>query len=345
MEVNVTNYHPYTLVNQLGKQLNLEPTQDCLERFISFPSEIGKAKILGFEFSDGIDLLIITGQFHEDFHLHYLAKDTVPLIFKFCIEGGVFHRISSGFITYQLNIMQGSITANKRRKKESFRIPSKRDITFVMIFLNRTEYMEKIDCYSEDMPIKLQEVFNDIAAEKTFFYEGNYSVGVSDCVQDIKKDASLDIVRATFVEGKTLELLSKLIKQYRDDLRPTGKQVLLRKYDLDKILLAKEILVSNIQAPPTIEELSRIVGINQTKLKKGFKQVFDHTIKAFLIKQRIDLAKLLLVRKEDNIQEIAYSVGYSNVSHFSRLFKRKVGILPKDFSKQVMTKLHPVQQN
>lgn len=339
MQFKFQTYQPHKIISKIANQLHIECKTDCLEEYIDLPKNYGSGKIAGFEFSDGVSMVVIMGMFHSEWKMEFNSTEQVPIIFKFSIEGGVFHELHDGHIAYQLNAMQGSITANVAQKKEHFRLPANTDVTFITIFVDRKKYLEKVDCYIEDVPIKLQNVFKDTTNEKLFFYEGNYSFGVTECVQAIKKDVNLDIVRAIFVEGKTLELLSKLIKQYRDDLLPSRKQLLLRKYDVEKIKLAKEILISNIQNPPTIVELSKLVGINQTKLKKGFKKVYEKTIKNFLIDQRLELAQLMLLKEQQSIREVAEEVGYTNTSHFTRLFKRKYGVLPKDYAKNVHHKI------
>ncbi len=193
------------------------------------------------------------------------------------------------------------------------------------------------------MPEKLVNVFSDTAAKSPFFYQGNYSFTSSECIQTILTDQHQGLVRSTFLEGISLELLSCQIRQYKDDLVAPSKQLALRKQDVEKILEAREVLVKNLQNPPTIEKLSKKVGINQSKLKAGFKKVFDKPVKTWLRDKRLEMAKLLLLEDTLSIREIAKSVGYSNQSHFSNRFKEKYGALPKDFTQLMKSKLSEFQ--
>lgn len=179
-------------------------------------------------------------------------------------------------------------------------------------------------------------------AKKPFFYQGNYSIAAAECIRKITSDAHNGLVRSTYLEGKVLELLSRQMKQFKDDLRLPGKQVMLRKYDIDKIKNARDLLIENLQDPPTIEILAKKSGINQQKLKSGFKSVFDKTINQYLTEERLDLASILLL-KEHSVKEVSSEVGYTNHSHFAKKFKLKYGVLPKDYLKSIQVRMDGIK--
>lgn len=92
--------------------------------------------------------------------------------------------------------------------------------------------------------------------------------------------------------------------------------------------LAREYLLSDLSTPPTIEALSKQVGLNQCKLKQGFRLLFGNSIYAYFLTERMKKARYLL--HSNNVTETATMLGYSNVSHFSAAFQKQFGILPKD---------------
>ncbi|WP_343692749.1 hypothetical protein [Chitinophaga sp.] len=53
-------------------------------------------------------------------------------------------------------------------------------------------------------------------------------------------------------------------------------------------------LIDNMKMPPSLSELSRIVGINEFKLKKKFKEVFNMTVFGYLADYRLGIARSLL---------------------------------------------------
>jgi AraC family transcriptional regulator len=98
--------------------------------------------------------------------------------------------------------------------------------------------------------------------------------------------------------------------------------------DREKIIQAREILLSHIGEPLTIRELSRKVAINECYLKKGFKEMFGTTIFDFYQSQRMEHARYLLYEKGLSVTEVSVMLGYSSISHFSTAFKKHTGLKP-----------------
>lgn len=107
-----------------------------------------------------------------------------------------------------------------------------------------------------------------------------------------------------------------------------GNEIRLHQYDIDKIREAREYLLANMEHPLTVIELSHKVGINDFKLKKGFKQLYGVTIFDFLLEARMEKARTLLTETDTPIHEIAFAIGYKNVSSFTAAFKKRMGFPP-----------------
>jgi len=332
-------FNAHDAINSLSKKLGQKLVGDCLELKLELPKHVGSGTILAFNFSNGLSLLIFNCQFKSDWNLLFKDQSVPPLQFNFSIKGGVKHFYNDESINYFLNPLQGTITADIADGLHGFCFPQNQKVVFASLVLDREQYLKKIDCFMENMPEKLTKVFSDVSGGDVFFYQGNYSIASSECIQSILTNKQSGIVRSTYIEGVALELLSSQIRQFRDDKVPPSKQITLRKYDVEKILEAKRVLIKNIKDPPTIESLSKEIGINQTKLKSGFKKVFDKPIKSWLRDQRLELAKLLLLEQDMSIMNIADAVGYTNHSHFSRRFKEKYGVLPSDYAQSIRVKL------
>ena len=98
--------------------------------------------------------------------------------------------------------------------------------------------------------------------------------------------------------------------------------------DIAAIYHADSIISSNLHQHFTIDKLSRMTGTNQFKLKKGFKQLFENSVVAFVNEHRLNEAKRLIYEGEKNMSTIAYELGYAHPQHFQRAFKKKFGFTP-----------------
>ncbi len=94
-----------------------------------------------------------------------------------------------------------------------------------------------------------------------------------------------------------------------------------------KLIAAKAYLLANYHTAPTIKQLSRIISLNEFKLKQYFKMLFGVTIKSYTIKIRMDEARNLLWNHH-SVNDVTARLGYKNVSHFILIFKRTFGVTP-----------------
>ena len=130
-----------------------------------------------------------------------------------------------------------------------------------------------------------------------------------------------------YLEAKVLELLAMQFTQLTE-LKPDAVNSSLRPKSIDRIYQAKDILMSRLENPPSILELAQQVGVSDRTLRTGFRKLFDTTVIGYITTLRIEQAELLLRENKLSIGEVANSVGYSNLSHFSAAFKRQFGITP-----------------
>ena len=93
---------------------------------------------------------------------------------------------------------------------------------------------------------------------------------------------------------------------------------------------ARNILIENLDNPPSLSELSRRIGLNTYKLKKDFKELFGVPVFKYLQNERLNTAHDLLRKQEMNVREAAWEVGYDSLSSFSKAFARKFGYRPSE---------------
>lgn len=134
-------------------------------------------------------------------------------------------------------------------------------------------------------------------------------------------------IRQTYQLQKMNELLLLALTRITPAMTSVS-DIRLQQYDIDKIREAREYLLLNMEHPVTVIELAHKVGINDFKLKKGFKQLYGVTIFDFLLEARMDKARSMLQSTDTRIHEIAFATGYKNVSSFTAAFKKKMGAPP-----------------
>ena len=85
----------------------------------------------------------------------------------------------------------------------------------------------------------------------------------------------------------------------------------------------------------SLSTLQRELGMTESKISSVFKKACGTTFKKYLNQIRLREAKRLLEQTDRQIMEVAYSVGYGNVSHFNKVFKTSEGCAPNEYRKKL----------
>lgn len=143
-------------------------------------------------------------------------------------------------------------------------------------------------------------------------------------IQEIKQCKYQGLTRKIYLESKVYEAVALLCELAENP----KEQYELGVHDQEKIHMAASIIRDNLERPCSIIDLARQVGVNQTKLKSGFKSMYGNTVFGYLQDIRMDHAKRYLLDTELSVQEIAMMLGYQNASNFSIAFKKIHGYSP-----------------
>ncbi|WP_294155623.1 AraC family transcriptional regulator [uncultured Clostridium sp.] len=103
--------------------------------------------------------------------------------------------------------------------------------------------------------------------------------------------------------------------------------------DVNALKKAHDILTKEALNPPTIKSLSKMVFLNEQKLKAGFSAKYHMSIGQYTASIRMAMAETLLSTTELNIDEIAKKIGYNHSGNFVKMFKKTHGKTPLAFRK------------
>lgn len=78
----------------------------------------------------------------------------------------------------------------------------------------------------------------------------------------------------------------------------------------------------------SVEDIARAVGFSRSQLHRKLKALTSRSAQQLVAEIRLNEAHRLLANKAGTVSEIAYSVGYTNMSYFTKTFKEKFGLLP-----------------
>lgn len=111
----------------------------------------------------------------------------------------------------------------------------------------------------------------------------------------------------------------------------------------EDIIQAQLWLQDNLQLDIHIQSLGKNFGMSSRNFSRRFKAATGQTPLEYLQKKRISLAKDLLQNTNLGLSEIADKVGYSDLGHFNRLFKRHLSTSPSEYRTTVRSKIFALQ--
>ncbi len=155
-------------------------------------------------------------------------------------------------------------------------------------------------------------------------------------------DTASRIVRSTYtgrmhlvhLEAKVLELMCQILRAFDRLTEAFDEQYSER--DLERLHRAREILASRYTPVPTIHSIARELGINESKLKRGFKALFGKTMFEYGHECRMQHALQLLRDRHLRIGLVAEAVGYMHQTTFASAFKQHFGYRPKEIRRLLM---------
>lgn len=132
----------------------------------------------------------------------------------------------------------------------------------------------------------------------------------------------MDAAAPLVVEGLTLELMAEASRVQAKTLERKSPRWLEQ---------ARELLHAHFSDPLTIDSIARSIGTHPVHLARTFRRVYCCTIGEYVRQLRIDFACSEIVSSNASLAEIAVSCGFYDQSHFSRLFKQRIGITPSEY--------------
>lgn len=285
---------------------------------IIIPQQMGKGVIENIKIHDGFHI------YKSDYKLNNpIEMEVIPsekkLIIAISKKGDTKFKNLNG---ETIDCNEGFTTISNYLKAEGFNYISDKPTQQIRVVLDE-EFLERNLKESQ-----IEKIFYSKENIKIFSFSPT-TLSSEVIITDIFECTLLGGLRSIYIQSKALELLYLEILKLKKD----KDDVFLDKYDIDAIYKAKEILIENMQNPPSIVELAKRVCLNEFKLKKGFKQVFNTTPYKLLTQHKMNYAKKLLKSSDYNITEIANIVGYKFPNNFTYAFYSEFKINPKDIMK------------
>lgn len=186
--------------------------------------------------------------------------------------------------------------------------------------------------------------FDNFISNYTYHY---LHLEIATIIQQLKNLVQANKLTPLYLESKIIEIIALISQEiasspenaftnqlsYGDITIGRNRKVTLTASDVNSIQKAYEILTKEACNPPTISALSKIVFLNEQKLKAGFSAKYHMSISEYTNSIRMTISENLLSTTDLSIEEISKKVGYNYSGNFIKMFKKVHGKTPLAFRK------------
>jgi AraC-like DNA-binding protein len=309
-------------IDDWGRFLKIRPDN----HYLSLPPHLGTGYFYGKVINDAMSFLVMKVKFNDDIILDRDAVDETSLLLYFIQVD------STGFYQVTTDVDQVEYNGNVKRRN---------------VFISSTNYPIQIR-YSKDTELKLIGIYfkhsllRKFLKKDVFHYLQEYSqsrLKNRDKRVIAKEEAILlreifqtnihDEFGQIVLYNRILLLVEKVLNRLLITEMPAARAKKPKEEDMEGLKEVEAVLSEKeLEKFPSINNLSRIALMSSSKLKKRFKEVYGMKLYEFYNHNRLSKAKKWIETGETNIKEAAYRIGFSNLSNFSKAFKKEFGYLP-----------------
>ena len=263
--------------------------------------------------NDGLDMQKVTRDIKSSFiQFHFCLKGSAKFIFN---DGRYALEVSEENSLLLYNT-QMDLPMNLELNPNSWMVSVVMTIRkFHSLFSKEADYIPFLSAENKD---------------KKYYSQEGVSPAIAVVLSQIMNYNLHPSVKELYIKGKVYELISLYFNK-SDDADIEQCPFLVDEDNVRRIRKAKEIIISRMAEPPTLNELSDEIGLSLKKLKEGFKQIYGDSVYSFLFDYKMEYARKMLETGQHNVNEVGLKVGYSTASHFIAAFKKKYGTTPKKY--------------
>jgi AraC-type DNA-binding domain-containing proteins len=290
---------------------------EITDRKIEIPEQFGKGYCSGFVFNEDIRMFISNYELNEDIIVENPDVNVLGKIIFF-----KFQNIISA--TETSKAIPSVLIATSRVNTDDV-ISIHTNTATINIEVN-ADYLNRLFEFSEKSPV-LQSLLQNT---QPLLFEQIIYPSLQKIVDEIMTESVNETFKLLFLRIKAEELICKLLIEL--EKREEKHLYSLNAYDIQIIYKVKEQILEHLGIPPIINELAVSANMSPTKLKRLFKQIFGNSIFSYYQEFRMKEAARLLKEEKLSVSEVGYQLGFSNLSHFSRVFEQHTGVKPKKYS-------------
>ncbi|MFH7002238.1 helix-turn-helix domain-containing protein [Flavobacterium bizetiae] len=291
------------------------------------PEAYGEGYIKSFNFGTQLNMMISQCEFKEEMIIKRAGgnsrKDEITFSFRNLFQQDKTQNPEG--LASNRSVAMPSVQVSAGDIDIEVIIPEKTKINTIVI----TIHMDLLKSWINE---KAENKFlNTITlSDKPYLYDQIISNEIEQVASKIALVNSEEELSHFYLKLKTEEMIYLFLSELSK--RETITNYPLNVADVKAMYAIKETLCSDLSNPPDLTHLAFISNMSESKMNKLFKQIFGNSIYNYYQALRMNEAAYLIREEKISVSETGYRLGFSNLSHFSRIFEKHIGLKPKKYS-------------
>ncbi len=297
-----------------------------------FPENKGQGNVTSFSIAQGLALGICRCRLNQDYMA--LFKFEKPMFsLGFSLKGHSWFR--NRLHPKSLTVEPGQSYAHFFEDRVYERKIKAQQEVLSLAMLVSPGYLLKLLDPEQHQDAQGRALIEKIVSDRHYYTGHGMTARMKTTFFQILNNTHQGRIGRIYLESKALELIAlKLDQIYQPTCFP-AKSISITPGLKEQIYHARDLLVKNLQFPPSLRDLAKQARISHSRLTNGFKTVFGCTVFEYLRKERLSYARMLIEKKTVDLTWVAYESGFCSSSHFAASFHKEYGIRPSEYRKSL----------
>lgn len=322
--MDFNNNEEGALINLLARSIGIPLENGVLH----FPAHLGMGYIRRIKINHKMHLFIRNYELKTELRVHRPTVDNDKYLIIIA-----FHNIfknnndslhnSSGLLT-SANKLPSALISSVGLDEEIV-LPANVKTSSVVIAVYADYLKELLD--SEENTYLVQTI---VSGNQSFLFEEIVSPQIQDLAAEIVTANIPGQLHGLYYRAKAEQLIYLLLVELLK--RNEASVGMINTADVKTIYRVRDKILENMDEPPKLEDMVLFSGMSKSKLQSLFKQVFGNSIYNYYQSFRMRQAAEMIREQNISVSEVGYSMGFSNLSHFTRMFEKHIGVKPKKYA-------------
>ena len=294
-------------------------------------NENGKGYVNSFDIVPGLLVRTYNIEFYKEVRFQKDEESANPIYFLYNLEGYYYHKFSDEESPQKIGEKRNVILCSSSKIDNEVILPPNVPLKLSVIFLmpNQLSFDEKNHKrLLENSIVDISSILDDT---KPFRYLGNIDLKIADSASILIENRRTDLVGKLYTKGAAVNTLAAQIDEHdRSESSETFNRPLTED-EFNKVVKLGDYVIDNLGENLKVSQIALHFGLSAKKLQTGCRFLYSKSVSQYIIHLKLEYAKDMILHTDLSISEICYAIGLNNRSHFSKIFKERFKVMPREF--------------